>query len=163
MEILIDIFDKSSIEDAINKIEDYRKSLDRKLEDLIKRLSEIGINVVSVNYATGVDEGNKDYSTPYFVPTKKGGKLVVKGKDVCFLEFGTGVYTLDYEEEGQKGKPPIYPGSWSETEGEGIFAAKGYWYYNGERIEGTFPTLGMYQASKTMQSKAVEVARQVFK
>ena len=161
VEIQLDVFDKTSIDNAIKQIENYRDSLDTKLQRLAKSLCLIGVEVVKVRFAMGVSEGNKnvDYE---IVPTDTGCKLIAFGKDVCFLEFGAGAYTSAYEGEGQEGLPPIYPGSWSETEGKGIYIEKGYWYYNGQKLEGLTPKLGMQKANKTMQQKAIEEAKKVF-
>lgn len=161
LQIQLDVLDKASIDKAIRQIEEYRDSLDTKLIRLAKGLCLIGLDVVRVRYAMGVSEGNKnvDYEV---IPTETGCKLSAYGKDVCFLEFGAGASTSAYEGEGQEGLPPIYPGSWSETEGKGIYAEKGYWYYNGEKLEGLTPKLGMQKASETMQRKAIEEAKKVF-
>lgn len=161
MQIQIDILDPSSIEKAIKQIEDYKKSLDTKLKELAERLCTIGVDIVKVSYLSGRREGNSNVDV-YIEPTEKGCKLVAEGQDVCFLEFGAGVSTVDYEKDGQEGLPPIYPGSWSSTEGTGQFAENGYWYYNGEKLDGLMPKLGMYHASQIMQQKAIQEARKIF-
>lgn len=132
--------------------------IELKLPQIALRLAEIGVPIVFIHYMNGIDEGNEDYDV-VIEPTEKGCKLVARGEDVCFLEFGAGVSTKSWQGEGQEGLPPIYPGSWSETEGSGQFANKGYWFYNGEMRMGLEPKKGMYYASKEMQQRATEIVR----
>lgn len=141
---------------------DYENSLQNKLNILAERLASIGVRVASTYYNAGMDEGkNYDYDVT-IEPTEKGCKLVANGEDVCFLEFGAGVSTRSWQGEGQEGLPPIYPGSWSETEGVGQFANQGYWIYGNELYKGIEPTMGMYHASKQMLTDCIEEARKVF-
>lgn len=163
MEIQIDILDKSSIEKAIKQIEEYKNSLNNKLKKVATELAKIGIPIVSVNYLNGSEEGNVDFDV-VVEPTEKGCKLVAKGQDVCFLEFGAGTTTKAYDGEGQEGLPPIYPGSWSKESGivGGSFDLYGYWFWNGEKYVNLEPKLGLQRASEEMQRRAVEVARRIF-
>lgn len=141
---------------------DYENSLQNKLNILAERLASIGVRVASTYYNAGMEEGkNYDYDVT-IEPTERGCKLVANGEDVCFLEFGAGVSTRSWQGEGQEGLPPIYPGSWSETEGVGQFVNKGYWIYGNELYKGIEPTMGMYHASKQMLTDCIEEARKVF-
>ena len=147
---------------AINEVKQYSKSIESRTQKLAEELCRIGIPVVNVHYLSGVREGNKDF-TIKAIPKKNGCILQANGHDVCFLEFGAGVTTTSYSGEGQEGLPPIYPGSWSESEeGSGEFANNGFWHYGGKLYYGLSPKLGMYYASKEMQNRVVEVARRIF-
>lgn len=152
---------KESITDTIKFLNNYVNEIERKMQKLSEELANIGVNVVYVHYLSGIDEGNEDYDIQV-IPNEHGCTLQAKGEDVCFLEFGAGVTTAAYEGEGQEGLPPIYPGSYSRTEGNGSFDLYGYWIYGKKRYTGLEPKMGMYYASKDMQQKALEVARRVF-
>lgn len=141
---------------------DYENSLQNKLNILAERLAQIGVRIASTKYNAGMEDSQSyDYDVTV-EPTEKGCKLVANGEDVCFLEFGAGVSTKSWQGEGQEGLPPIYPGSWSETEGNGEFANKGYWIYGNKLYTGIEPTMGMYYASKQMLTDCIEEARKVF-
>ena len=154
-------FDETIFQDMVEKMKDGVTTIAEirgvPYEDL-EGLYQIG----STYYNAGMDEGkNYDYDVT-IEPTEKGCKLVANGEDVCFLEFGAGVSTKSWQGEGQEGLPPIYPGSWSETEGVGQFANQGYWIYGNELYKGIEPTMGMYHASKQMLTDCIEEARKVF-
>lgn len=153
---------KSGIQKAIKDLQNYSNSIDEKMQTLATELCKVGVPVVIVHYVDGFTEGNSDCNIE-IEPTEHGCVLRARGNDVCFLEFGGGVTTAIYDGEGQEGLPPVYPGSWSESEGTGQFAEKGFWFYGGKKYDGIEAKLGLYYASIEMRNRAVETARRVFK
>ena len=87
------------------------------------------------------------------------GVISAKGENVVFMEFGTGVMA----KHPQRTEFGFVPGSWSiNHSNQFIPNEKEWWYYNGQRLEGTPPIMAMYQAHKEMEQnieKACEEAR----
>lgn len=160
MKLKINVFDEKSVEDAIAKINDYSKTLQGKADEIVARLTEIGRQVVDYQYSLSHEE----YEVSCIV---KGNSsmIIAEGDNVMFLEFGTGVYTDDHTEEMEaEGLPPIFAGSYSQSEGMGHFRPDHqYWYYEGVKYQGTLPLQGFYFASKEIREQAVEIAIKVFK
>lgn len=157
--ISIDPFVPESYDAAIKEIEDYKKYVDEKSQELCKRLAEIGLSVAQIYFIP--EAGNSDV-TLSIEKVNDGYLLKAEGEDVCFLEFGAGVTAgLGYDTSVIEPPVDISPGSWSNAHG-GMFSRKGYWFYGGKIMNSIVPQMGMYHAvSETMQ-RIAEVAREVF-
>lgn len=153
------MLDVQSIDNAIAEIKTYKKSLNEKINEIIERLADMGKQVVDYQYSLSGEE----YSLSCEV-NGNNAMIIAEGENVVFLEFGTGVDTeVPDSEMESSGLPPIYSGSWSETEGRGVFYRFGHWYYQRKLYTGTMATRGFYFASKEIRERAVEVARKAFK
>lgn len=155
-----------SIRDAIKELEKYRDSLERKNEIFVKRLKEIGINVITSKIAQARTEDDKDL---YIEDETKALKSVVvarirvTGKMILFIEFGAGVFY------NQGNAHPLasqfgygvgtYPG---QTHAEDDF-----WFFideNGDKhmSHGTEATMPLYNAYREMYIQVLAIAREVF-
>lgn len=155
--------DKDSIDTAIAQVKAYKKSLNAKVERIVEELANMGARIVESQYAIPMDDSDYDVSC---IVNGNNAMIIAEGDGVIFLEFGTGVDVTDKTQEfgmETEGLPPIYPGSWSETEGSGVFAKHGHWHYKGVDYTGTMATMGFYFASKEIREKAVNVAKKVFR
>jgi len=150
--------DSESIDNAIKKIDRYKNSLQKKAEEVLSQLAVMGMEVVNYAY------GDEEYEISCIV-NGNNAMIIAEGSEVVFLEFGTGVYTEDHTYEMEtEGLPPIFAGSYSQTEGSGQFrAGHEYWYYNHRKYVGSIPLRGFYMASKEIKEQAVNVAIKVFK
>ena len=150
--------DSESIDNAIKKIDQYKNSLQKKAEEVLSQLAVMGMEVVNYAY------GDEEYEISCIV-NGDNAMIIAEGSEVVFLEFGTGVYTEDHTYEMEtEGLPPIFAGSYSQTEGSGQFrAGHEYWYYNHRKYVGSIPLRGFYMASKEIKEQAVNVAIKVFK
>ena len=161
--IKVNLFDIESINNAINQIKLYQISLDKKIEEVLSRLSTLGVEVIEYQYGLS----HEDYYEVDCIVNGNSSMIIAEGENVMFLEFGTGIYTDDYTEEGEvesQGLPVIFPGSWSNTEGMGQFRPDHqYWYHKHVMYQGTLPTRGFYFASKEIKAQAVDIAKKVFK
>lgn len=131
----------------LNKTLDFLKRATKLTEGTLPTgLLEEGVKVVDYFYSTA------DQDKPYSVtlkPIENGVALVAEGEDVVFREFGAG--TAAHNHFPQAGDlPPIYPGSWSETEGTGEFAQYGSWHYKKKKYTSIAPTLGMFHAEEVI-------------
>ena len=50
MKIVIDPFDRKSIENAIKQVNRYRKEFEAKEKEVVRRLGELGVSVASSIY-----------------------------------------------------------------------------------------------------------------
>lgn len=160
MKLKINALDPESIDNAIREIERYKNSLQGKVEEILSQLAVMGMEVV--DYAYG---GNDEEYEISCIVNGNNAMIIAEGSEVVFLEFGTGVYTEDHTYEMEtEGLPPIFAGSYSQTEGMGHFrAGHEYWYYNHKRYVGSIPMRGFYMASKEIKEQAVNMAIKVFK
>lgn len=160
MKIKINVLDIDSIDNAIAQLNAYSKSLQDKAEEIAKRLAVIGMQIVDYQYNLSHEEYEVSCIT-----NGNSSMIIAEGSNVLFLEFGTGVYTEDNTEEMEaEGLPPIFAGSYSQSEGMGHFRPDHqFWYYEGKKYAGTMPMQGFYFASKEIKERAVEEAKKVFK
>ena len=56
---------------------------------------------------------------------------------------------------------PVHPGSWSEAHAK-AFSEHGYWYYGGEKLQGTEAEMPMYYAEKAIRENEKRVFEEVF-
>lgn len=144
------------------KLSEWRSQFVGKYNQYINRLSQVGVDAA---------QGTFDLAPPEFgnggvtVDREIDGvdfRIIASGHDAAFLEFGTGVGVLSYPVSEVSGPEfPIEDGSWSR-EVNGPYSKNGYWYYNGQRLQGT-PALGGMQEAKTrMQQESPTIAGSVF-
>lgn len=163
MRIRVNLTNRDSVREALKELRDYKKEVSRRANEVVTRLAEMGTKIVDMQFSIVADE---DPPEVYCLVNGNSAMIIAEGENVVFLEFGTGVDVLDKTGDlgmETEGLPPIYSGSWSETQGSGVFARHGYWHYNGRFYAGTTHTLGFYYASKEIREKAVEEAKRIFK
>ena len=162
MKIKINPYSKESVENAITQIKTYRDTIEPKVNEILSQLTALGGQIVEYQYYSP----NAEYDTEVScIVNGNSSMIIAEGLNVMFLEFGTGIYTEDNSEEMEsEGLPPIFAGSYSQSEGTGQFRPDHqYWYYNRVKYAGTLPTHGFYFASKEIKKQAVEIAKKVFK
>lgn len=149
---------QSGISKAIRQLQEHEKENRQKLNELTKRLSEIGARVASIEFSKVNYLGDNDVSVTV-EPVQGGYKIVASGKAVCFIEFGTG----EYAGAGYDIPAPvsISPGSWSISHAK-QYVKQGYWYYNGIQTYGDYPAKAMYKASKEIKQQLEKIAKEVF-
>lgn len=161
--IRIDALDPDSIEAGLYLLQRYKKY---ELQDIVTtfpaKLCEIAADAAREAY-----QGQADVSW-YVKGTGNGVKGVIsaKGREVCFLEFGTGVYADPGHPFADSSKLGflVYPGSWSEgPEGQKTWSS---WINSGKSPE-TYPynrepTRAMEIAYNTILFRLQEVAKEVF-
>lgn len=152
-----------SIDKAIAEIKEYKAWMNRKTGELARRLATIGAMTASIRF-TGAyyQDGNKDVSISV-EPTEKGCKIVASGEDVCFIEFGAGVY-YNGSEPYPEPRPPGVVGIGEYGHGKGKQDTWGYYDDNGELVitHGTPAAMPMYHASQEMERQLLRIAREVF-
>lgn len=162
--ILVDLFDIPSIRRAAKEVEDYGRWIEKKADELCRRLAELGEDVAVTAYADAGAEGNDDVNVEVVKEGNARYILRAYGSQVYFVEFGAGTAAGEnYDTSVIEPPVDITPGSWSRTQGTGEFAKSklGYWHYKGEHYEQITPRKGMYLASKEISESIKEIANEV--
>ena len=157
---------RSSINDAINELKAYKKELINKNDIFVRRLVDLGLNVVDMKVRQSLGDSDDATSKAY---VDSLGKLVkaeihLTGKDSLFLEFGAGIY---YNTPGQHPLEDEFGYGVGTYPGQ-THAFDDYWFYTDEQGNtgqisyGTQATMPMYSASIEMYQEVTRIAREVF-
>ena len=155
----------TGLDEVIEKLKNYQKSLEVKKRLFMERLAEIGINTADAVYATALYDGTKEIDPVKFTWLDENRlSLFVGGKSVLFVEFGSGPEGGD--NDGYAASHGFGPGTWSDNPakgGKGHWQQPGGWYYaHGQKSTGNPPARAMWTASKTMREEIASIAREVF-
>lgn len=161
----------SSIQALQQQLGEYQKSLDRKCGELVRRLSERGVEIAKANVTRldAIFTGELLNS----IHTRSGGSgkntavffIVADSKHAAYVEFGT----------GQIGQEKPYPHSlpegvaWNYNSGKTIFEISpgqygwfyprdGKWYFTQGMPSRPF----MYETSLELMQEIPKIAREVF-
>lgn len=152
----------SGIQKAIKEINQYKKWIQEKEKLLCYKLALIGANEASVRFAGAIYDGVNDVDITIDA-IDKGYRITAKGKAVCFIEFGAGVYH-NPSEPYPNPRPEGVVGIGEYGKGNGNRQG---WFFNrdGETVftHGTPAAMPMYYASEEMKSAVEEIAREVFR
>lgn len=161
MKIVIDPFDKKSINEAIKAVKQYKKEFEAKEQEFIRRVAELGVSVASTGFATADYDGVNDVQVTM---THSGDKAVVTafGEAVGFIEFGTGVRYPEWDASGMEYTPPKH-GTYGQGRGKSPY---GWFFKQGEALRHTYgnqPAEAMRTARDTMVERVIQIAREVWK
>jgi hypothetical protein len=158
--ITFDIFDTASIDKAVSEIKDYAKWVQRKANELAKRLADIGAVNVSLGFARAVYTGEKDITVTVDQQGPNTYAIIASGETVLIVEFGAGVtYGYGHPEPSVDGTamgPTTYPGQKHAAD------PKGWWIPGGEHTYGNPPSMTMYMTAKELRSELERIAKEVF-
>ena len=162
MKIKINPFDKSSINNAIKQVEQYKRDFLEKEKLFVKKLAEIGVSVASTGFAVADYDGIKDVTVRLEWNGNKA-TVIAEGETVGFIEFGTGIRNPEWDNSGMEYTPPKHG-----TYGKGHGAWPNGWYFSpGEgAVQHTFgnpPAEAMRTARAVMIEKVIQVAREVWR
>ena len=150
-----------SVDKAIKELREYQTWVEQKTATLTERLAAVGAMEATVRFSRAHYDGDKDASVSV-EPIPNGWKIVASGQDVCFIEFGAGVYF--------NGSEP-YPDRPSEVAKIGEYGAGhgrqntwGFYNDSGELVltHGTPAAMPMLHASRVMQQEVERIAREAF-
>ena len=168
MKIVINPFDLKSIDAAIEKVEEYRKDFDTKMEEFTRRLAEIGVAVAEVGYATsyavGVDYTETQSIVVSLQKNDNGYSVLAQGEFVGFVEFGTGVRNPEWNNTDMEYTPPKH-GTYGKLHGKQPYG----WWFNpreggdAQHTYGNPPAEAMRLARDEMVANVVRIAREVWR
>ena len=160
--------DESSIMDAIEQIEEYKRLLVGKTREFVDRLVQIGIQVVDANMNTAGDSSPEHTNIVRIGMNGDTVKatLTVQGHDLLFIEFGAGIHY-----NGEAGTSPnpkgvemgYVIGSYGHGQGQ-----NDYWHYRDRASgrwrtsHGTQASMPMYKADMEIQQRFIAIAQEVF-
>ena len=165
------------INNLIKELEQYKKDFNRKVEEFIRKLADIGISVIDENMAkarytidadgiqSGADTAHTSTLKINSVGNTINADLVVEGSEILFIEFGSGVYYN--APPGQSTHPKgeefgFVIGSYGK--GHGVQKVWGYYDDNEKLVltHGVEATMPLYKASMEMARNVYKVAKAVF-
>lgn len=153
----------SSIDAAIKQLEDYSKDLERKAQELCKRLADMGAMYAEWNFSGVLYAGDIDYKITVDRVDANTYAIKANGKTVLLMEFGAGVkHGYGHPQAAEFGMGPgTYPngkGHWDDPKGW-WFGEKGNWTHT----YGNAPGMPMYNAANDLRKEILDIAREVFK
>ncbi len=165
--------DSRSIDRAIREVQNYKKWLSDKTNELVKALAEEGVQIASIKFEQAVYDGTNDVSCNVEDRGEKKAAVLAVGGTVLFIEFGTGVTYPDNHPEAQQN------GMIRGEYGKGKGANPKGWRYVGApgtngvlspnaRKKSVIHTYGnpanmcMYGTVRELQERFEEIARRVF-
>ena len=177
--ITIDVFDPASIDRAVNEIREYSRWVQRKTDELRKRVAELISNQAQAIFNSSVaDNGFKVINGNPVDDTRFGEVtvtvqpegdnttvIIASGKDAVFMEFGAGVYY-----NGSVGSSPNPLGTalgftiGSYGKGNGAKEVWGYYGDDGEihLTHGAPASMPLYKAVQSVSRDIARIAREVF-
>lgn len=162
MRIVIDPFDKKSVNTAIKQIEKYRKDFAAKEAEFIRRLKDIGVSVAETGFSTADYDGINDV---LIAETQNGNRaaVIAYGKTVGFIEFGTGVRNPEWDNTGMDYTPPKH-GTYGKGKGAN---PKGWWFStspkSAQHTYGNPPAEAMLTARNAMIEQVITIAKEVWR
>ena len=173
-------FDPASIDRAVNEIREYSRLVQRKTDELRKRVAELISNQAQAVFNSSVaDNGFKVINGNPVDDTRFGEVtvtvqpegdnttvIIASGKDAVFMEFGAGVYY-----NGAVGSSPNPWGTdlgftiGSYGKGNGRKEVWGYYGDDGEvhLTHGAPASMPLYKAVQSVSRDIVRIAREVFR
>ena len=168
--IRVNILDPKSVEKAIKELNAYKKEVEDKTVELVKRLITMGVSISRVKLVEyGAYYSGDLYNSidGYYNSSTNTGFVRVTNDHAAFIEFGTGprgsatphpTVATNYKDEGwftkADGKPM-----------DAIYGWKPYTLENGDVIyytEGQPAKPFMYYTAKQLEQEYVRVAKEVF-
>lgn len=157
------------VSQAITALNAYCSSLPGKCKEFLSRLAELGVSTADVRFRSAQYDGINDVTTYLKWDSDQRVLVVAQGQAVTFIEFGTGVYYADDH--------PLASDKGAERGGygEGRGSQRTWGYYgepgtngrvHGDKglvlTHGNPASRAMYEASKEMRERIMEVAKEVF-
>jgi len=137
---------------ALETLVELKETLPKKMEDVALDICDIGLRTLNSRYATA----EQGVST-YIEPIPNGHAVVAEGEKLGFVEFGAGT-TTSPNEFSYEVPFEVSDGSWSRQH-NGMYAQRGYWYYNKKRYTHIMPTWGMHYALQDMRAEIERLSK----
>ena len=150
----------SGIDDIIQALQDYKKSLKAKADALAKALADAGCGAVTITYGSQNYVGPRDVNVTVEQLGELSYAIVAGGETVLFLEFGAGVYLGYGHPNPMEYGQGTYPGKghWDDPRGWWLPKDKG-----GGHTYGNAPSAAMYHTGKSLHQMVEQAAREVFR
>ena len=161
----------TGLDTLISKMESYSQSIPSRIKTFLDRLSVIGLQIASAEYANAQYDGDNDVTVSAYFESDNRVVVSANGQAVLFIEFGTGItYSEEHPKASELG---MVRGSY----GQGKGSNESWTYYGSEgtngvviresdkgnvvRTRGNPPSNAMYKASKEMLNEIENIAKEV--
>lgn len=148
-----------AIKDAVDYLETYKKWVNQKIDELMIRLAAVGLETARVYFQQGATEGNEAPET-WVEPIENGFKIIARGKDVFFIEFGAGDAAGNHP-DAANAPVDTSPGSYSKIN-TGEYAKYQSWHHKGVKYTELQPQMPMYHAMREIERNVQKIAKEVF-
>ena len=160
--VTVNVLSSASIDAAIRELRDYTNWIERRANELAKRLADMGAVLASIEYSRVPYTGEKLVNISVTELGENRYAIVASGETVLILEFGAGIkYGFGHPLEGRFGM-----GAGTYPEQKHALDPKG-WYLpkekGGAHTYGNPPSMAMYNTGKELRNRIEEVAREVFR
>ena len=152
----------SGIDDIIQALQDYKKSLKAKADALAKALADAGCGAVTITYGSQNYVGPRDVNVTVEQLGELSYAIVAGGETVLFLEFGAGVYLGYGHPNPMEYGPGTYPGQTHAMDPGGWYLPKDVFGKSGVHTYGNPPSAAMYQTGKGLREMVEQAAKAVF-
>lgn len=157
---------QKSIQKAIDELNQYKDNLRRKNDEFVRRLADVGLDVIKSIMSSIPNEESGDYDTEIVLNHEgniSGASIKLSGNKILFIEFSAGIrYGTD-----------SYPLPSGDKYGMGTYPGKGHWnsphgwWYideNGEKHHsyGNRAYMPMYHAEQAIIMQIRNIAQEVF-
>lgn len=167
MKIKVNPFSLVSIENAIKDVVAYKTKLEKLAEELPKALAEFGAEYAQASYDSNIHnvywDGTSDPAniTVTAVPSEHGWKVLAEGEEVCFVEFGAGVF-FNADGGGLLERPPGVVGIGEYGQGNGQYDVWAFGTGKNRKVTyGTPASNTLYFTAREIEDRIVETARRI--
>lgn len=152
------------------RVQEGRDDNSEKLKLVLEKIARLGVSVAWQHYSDVPYDGNSDFDVDWQENGDNSVCVIAKGKDILFLEFGTGAKFAQPYPNDEGFEPVFKAGDWSlSPQGKGQWNNPKGWYYTDEssgkksiHSYGSPPARGMYEAKKEMKNNVDRIIREVF-
>lgn len=156
MKITVHLSD-ASIRRAIIRLNRIADHLRWGVQDTVELLAEDGAGIANEAY------GGMDANAVAYSPEEGVAIIAVSGETNLIAEFGAGDDTDPATGFENQPDTPVYAGSYSELEGSGEYAEKGYWHFGGRKYTEVPARRGLFSAKAYIIETAEKTAKEVIK
>lgn len=150
------------VDAAIRGVASYKKWLERKSNELARRLAEMGVVNASIEFSRAFYVGNNDTQMSIERRGDSRYAVIAQGEAVLFIEFGSGLIGGGHPEPQGFG-PGTYPGKGHWDDPNGWYLPKDKWTADGTKHSyGNPPAMAMYVTVKELERALESVVREVF-
>ncbi len=153
--------DTNSLNHVLNTVDKKLDRYTKKVNNLTRKLAEMGATNVSLGYARALYDGYNDIDVSV-EQAENGFDIIASGEKVLFVEFGTGI-TMGYGHP-QAGEFGYGPGTYNPQSGN--WKNPNGWYFkdtDGQKYHtyGNPPSMTMYETAKQLKAAVLETAKVV--
>ena len=172
MKIKLNLSD-AGIKQAQKEYDEWRKTLETRIEQFVKRLSEMGAEVAKIRSTAAVYDGDMSDIAVGVEPDGKKATVYATGQAVAFIEFGTGVAFAEHPSgmyahgtygRGQGTKPNgwVYKGVPGPT-AQPVYNRLGEQKPDVWRTKGNPPACAMWESAAQMAASVKTVWEEVMR